>query len=167
MTVVKATLNAKTMPLQLKKSTTALKVTSTLKGDKVKLWKSSNTKVATVSKSGKITAKKTGKTTITVTMKSGATAKCTVKVQKTKVTTKNLLIDKKKATLKVGKKVTLKVTRNPISATEKITWTSSNKKIATVSSKGVVTAKKAGTVTITAKSASGKKVTCKITVKKK
>ncbi|MBQ6844006.1 MAG: type I pullulanase [Agathobacter sp.] len=166
-TVVKATLNATSIPLQIKKSTTALKVTSTLKGDKVKSWKSSNKNVATVNKtSGKITAgKKTGTATITVTMKSGATATCKVTVQKGKVTTKKLVIDQKKVTLQKGKKVTLTVTRNPITATEKITWSSSNKKVATVTSKGVVTGKKAGTATITAKTSNGKKITCKVTVK--
>ena len=48
-------------------------------------------------------------------------------------------------------------------------WKSSNTKVATVTSKGVVKAKKAGTVTITAtaKDGSGKKATCKVTVKKK
>lgn len=47
----------------------------------------------------------------------------------------------------------------------KVTWSSSNKKIATVKN-GKVTAKKKGTVKITAK-VSGKKYTCRITVKDK
>ena len=63
----------------------------------------------------------------------------------------------------------LKATVGPKSAGNKtVKWTSSNKKVATVTSKGVVKAKKEGTVTITAtaKDGSGKKATCKITVKK-
>jgi hypothetical protein len=48
---------------------------------------------------------------------------------------------------------------------KKITWSSSNKKVATVSSKGKVTAKGKGTATITAKTSTGDKVTCKVTVK--
>lgn len=70
-------------------------------------------------------------------------------------------INTKSATLTVGFKKTLKVDNTK----DKITWTSSKKTVATVSSKGVVTAKKPGTTTITAKTASGQKLTCKITVK--
>ena len=164
-TVSEVTLNAKTMPLQVKKSTSALKATVSTKSDSVKSWTSSNKKVATVNSKGKVTAKKVGTTKITVTTKSGATATCTVKVQKGEVTTKSLSISSKKVTLQTKKSTTLTVTRNPISATEKITWSSSNKKVATVNSKGKVTAKKAGTATITAKTSNGKKITCKVTVK--
>lgn len=46
-----------------------------------------------------------------------------------------------------------------------VTWNSSNKKVATVDKNGKVTAKKAGTATITAKTASGKLLSCKVTVK--
>ena len=166
-TVADVTLNATKMALQVGKSTTALKVeTKWPSNDKVKSWKSSNKKVATVSSKGKIKGIKKGTATITVTMKSGATAKCKVTVQTKKVVTKKLTISQKKATLKKGKSLQLTVKRNPISATEKITWSTSNKKIATVSKKGKVKAKKPGKVTITAKTSNGKKVTCKITVKK-
>ena len=65
------------------------------------------------------------------------------------------------ATISVGFTKKLKVDNTK----EKVTWSSSKKSVATVSSKGVVTAKKAGTTTITAKTKSGQKLTCKITVK--
>ncbi len=166
-TVATVKLNASSMPLQVGTSTKALKVASkTVKKDKVKAWKSSDSSIASVSKSGKVTAKKTGKATLTVTMKSGAKATCKVTVQNEKVTTKKLTLSKKKATLTVKQSVKLGVKRNPISAKEKITWSSSNKKVATVSKSGKVTAKRAGKVTITAKTSNGKKATCKITVKK-
>lgn len=166
-TVAAIKLNASKMPLRVGTSTQALKVASkTVKSDKVKSWKSSNTKVVKVDKTGKVTGKKTGKATLTVTMKSGATATCKVTVQKGKVTTKKLTLSEKKATLQVKKTLKLTVARNPISATEKITWTSSNTKVAAVNKNGKVTAKKAGTATITAKTSNGKKATCKITVKK-
>lgn len=165
-TVAEVKLNATSMPVQVGKSTTALKVSSKYpSNDTVKSWKSSNTKIATVTSKGKVTGKKVGTAKITVTMKSGATATCTVKVQKAKVVTKKLLISSKKLTVQKGKKATLTVTRNPVSATEKITWKSSNTKVATVTSKGVVKGKKAGTATITAKTSNGKKATCKVTVK--
>lgn len=69
---IKATikLNVSSIKLQKGKSTTAVKVT-TAAGDSVKSWKSSNTKIATVSSKGKITGKKVGKATITVTLQSG------------------------------------------------------------------------------------------------
>lgn len=159
-------LNVSTITLQVKKSTSVVKIKSKYPtNDTVRSYKSSNTKVATVDKKGKVTAKKTGKATITVTMKSGAKAKYTVKVQKGKVTTKSLKLNKSKCTLKKGKTFTIKVTRNPITATEKITYSSSNKKIATVDKKGKITAKKKGKATITVKTSNGKKATCKVTVK--
>ena len=69
-------------------------------------------------------------------------------------------INRKKATLFVGKKCRLKISRRAGT----ITWKSSNKKIASVNKKGLVRAKKAGTAKITGKSAK-KKWTCRITVK--
>lgn len=60
-------------------STKKLEATVTGKSTKV-TWKSSNTKVATVSSAGKITAKKAGKATITA-KANGKTAKCVVTVK--------------------------------------------------------------------------------------
>jgi uncharacterized protein YjdB len=133
--------------------------------DKAVTWKSSNTKVATVSATGKVTTKKVGTATITCTTKDGkkkATCKITVTTPVTKVK-----LNKTKATLKKGKTLKLKATVTPTKAYKKVTWKSSNTKVATVSSSGKVTAKKKGTATITCTAAdgSGKKVTCKITVK--
>ena len=44
----KATLNASTVTLKVKQSTSGLKVTRLAKGDSVKSWKSSNSKIFTV-----------------------------------------------------------------------------------------------------------------------
>lgn len=159
-------LNVSTITLQVKKSTGVVKIKSKYPtSDTVRSYKSSDSKVVTVDKKGKVTAKKTGKATITVTMKSGAKATYTVKVQKGKVTTKSLKLNKSKCTLKKGKTFTIKVTRKPITATEKITYSSSNKRVATVDKKGKITAKKKGKATITVKTSNGKKATCKVTVK--
>lgn len=158
-------LSATNLPLQIKKSTTALKVTSKQTGDYVASYKSSNTKIATVNSKGKITAKKkTGKAIITVKLKSGKTAKCTIKVQKGKVKTTKVKLTSSKVTLAKGKKATIKVTLTPLTSQEKTTFKSSNKKIATVNSKGVVTAKKKGKAKITVKSGK-KKTTYTVTVK--
>jgi uncharacterized protein YjdB len=133
-------------------------------GDSIASWKSSNTKIAKVSKSGKITGVKAGKATITVTLASGQKAKVTVKVQNAKVTTKKITGVSSKLTLAKGEKYTLSPSVTPITTTDKVKYTSANKKIATVSAKGVITAKKKGKVKITVQSGSKKK-TVTVTVK--
>lgn len=158
-------LNATSLPLQVKKSTTVLKIKEYSTGDAVASWSSSNKKVATVNaRTGKITARKTGKTTITVTMQSGATAKCLIKVQKGKVKTKKLNVGKTAITLKKGEKYRITWEKQPLTSSEKVTFQSTKKKIAAVSGKGVITAKKKGTTYITVKSGS-KKRKIKVTVK--
>lgn len=157
-------LNASSLPLQLKKSTTVLKIKSCDSTDSVSAWTSSNTKVAVVDrKTGRITAKKTGKATITVTMKSGVKARCVVTVQKSSVKTKKLSLSKKEITLKKGKTYKLNVVRTPITATDRLKFYTSKKSVATVNSGGTVKAKKKGTAVITVKSSGGK--TAKIKVK--
>lgn len=160
-------LNAKNTVLQRGKTSTAVKIESFYpSSDKVASYKSSNTKIVTVDKKGKIKAgNKTGTATITVTMNSGAKASYKVAVQKKKVTTKKLLMSVKNITLKKTKTIKLVATRSPISATEKIRWSSSDKKVATVNKNGTVTAKKKGKVIITATTSNGKKAICKIKVK--
>ena len=105
-------------------------------------FRSSNTKVATVSANGTVKAKKAGKVNITVQV---GNYKQVVKITVKKPTMK---LTKSSAKLKKGKKVTIKVKAAPVS---KVTFKSSNKKVATVSSKGVVKAKKKGTAIITVK----------------
>lgn len=105
-------------------------------------FRSSNTKVATVSANGTVKAKKAGKVNITVQV---GNYKQVVKIIVKKPTMK---LVKSSAKLKKGKKVTIKVKAAPVS---KVTFKSSNKKVATVSSKGVVKAKKKGTAIITVK----------------
>lgn len=130
-------------------------------------WKSSNTKVATVSSTGKVTAKAKGTATITCTAKDGSGRKATCKITVTQPVTK-IKLSKTSATISKGKTLTLKAMVTPTTANNRsVTWKSSNTKIATVSSSGKVTAKAKGTVTITctARDGSGKKATCKITVR--
>ena len=129
-------------------------------------WKSSNTKVATVSQSGNVKPKKPGTTTITVKTANGKTAKVRVKVVAVKPT-KVEITKGSKATIRVGQKLTLKTKLTPAKATTTLTWSTSDKNVATVSSKGVVTAKKKGTATITVKTENGKKASITITVKPK
>ena len=126
-------------------------------------WKSSNTKVATVSSSGVVKGIAKGTATITVTTGSGKKATCKVTVKEIKA--KGIKLNKTSATVSKGKTLTLKATLNPSNTTDKVTWKSSNTKVATVSASGVVKGVKHGTCTITA-TINGKKATCKITVPK-
>ncbi|WP_310603376.1 Ig-like domain-containing protein [Anaerosporobacter sp.] len=127
-------------------------------------WSSSNSKIATVDKKGKITAVKTGTATITVKTASGKKATCKVTVVKATQKATSIKLNKKTLSLKVGAYQQLVATLSA-NATDKITWSSSNKKVATVDKNGVVTAVKKGSVTITVTTANGKKATCKVTVK--
>ena len=162
------TLNVSSLVLQKGKSTTAVKVTL-IKGDSIDKWESSDTKVATVTKKGKIKAKKVGTAVITVTTKRGASASVEVKVQKKKVKTQKLTVTnvkKWKLTLKKGKTFKIKTERTPLTSQEKITFKSSDKEVAKVSKNGKIKALKAGKTVITVKSGT-EVVKIKVTVKKK
>ena len=160
-----------TIPLKTKQTFTP-KVTMG-KGDKIVSWKSSNKKVASVDKNGKVKGLKAGKTaTITVQLASGLKKSFKVKVQKKNVATKSLKVVDAATGKKVSSKVSLKrkqtlklvATVSPITSKEKVKYSSSNKKVVSVSSKGVIKAKKKGKATITVKS--GKKTyRIKVTVK--
>jgi alpha-amylase len=80
--VKKIKLNKKKLTLKVKKS---YRLKATLKPSGIKdtlTWKSSNKKVASVDKNGKIKAKKKGKAVITVTTSNGKKATCKVTVKK-------------------------------------------------------------------------------------
>ncbi len=170
--------NSKTVnPTSIKLSKTSVSLTkgktTTLKAtvnpsnatNKKVTWSTSNSKVATVS-GGKITAKGVGTATITAKTANGKKATCKVTVKNSKtVNPTSIKLSKTSVSLTKGKTTTLKATVNPSNATnKKVTWSTSNSKVATVSG-GKITAKGVGTATITAKTANGKKATCKVTVK--
>lgn len=157
-------LNARSIRLKKKQSTTKVQVSGLAAGDRVQSWTTSNKKVATVTSRGKITAKKTGKARIIITLVSGKKAVVNVTVQKTAVKTTKISGLKKSVVLKRRQKLKLKPVISPLTSVEKVTYKTSNKKVATVSSRGVITAKKKGTAKITVKS--GKK-TYTVTVKVK
>lgn len=155
--------NMSTIKLQVNQKTSALKIIGMAKGDYVKTYKSGNTKIFAVAKSGKLTAKKAGTAKLTATLASGKKITVKVIVQKGKVKTTKVTVNKKSLKLKAGKTETLKVKRYPYTSQEKVTYKSSNSKVVKVSKNGKVTAKKKGAAKITVKS--GKKtVTCKVKV---
>ena len=125
-------------------------------------WSTSDPAVATVSK-GTVTAKGPGECTITATLPNGATDQCTIKVKKYE----NLAFEKTSRTVYGTTPVKLTLV-NQSAISDKITWKCSNTGLATVDSNGKLTPKKAGTVTVTASvAATGKKATCKVTIKAK
>ena len=144
----------------------AYNLKTTLPADSVSLkrtWKSSDTKVATVSSTGKITAVGTGTATISLTLFNGKTASCVVNVKAAPTSVK---LNKSTLALTKGKTATLTATLSPSGAASfKKTWSSSNTKIATVDANGKVKAVGKGTATITFKTFNNKTQTCKVTVK--
>jgi len=128
-------------------------------------WTSSNTKVATVSSTGKVTSKSKGSATITVTTVSGG-KKATCKVT---VIQPVISVKLSKTTLSIHKGKTSKLIPiiNPSNASnKKVTWKSSNKAIAIVSSTGTVKGIKKGIAYITVVTVDGKKsAKCKVIVK--
>lgn len=137
------------------------------KASKSVKWKSSNKKVATVSKSGYVTGKKKGTVKITATSKKNKRAKKTIKIKVTNLKAKSVKMSKTSAVLFPNDKTTLKATVKGSAGfyNQGVTWKSSNTSVATVTSKGIVTAKKAGKATITATEKGGsKKATCAVTV---
>lgn len=128
--------------------------------DKSVIWESSNTKIATVSSSGKVKGVKAGTVSIICTsVATGLSTACTVTVG-------YVSLDNSEITVMKGKTVTLNATVYPSSLTDKsVTWESSNTKIATVTSTGKVKGVKAGTTTILCTSvATGLSTTCIVTV---
>ena len=127
-------------------------------------WKTSNKKIATVTKKGVVKGVKAGKATITCTYKNVKT-KCVVTVKNpvTSVDVKTSAVKitttggKNQATVNIGKTVPLKVyyvtktnkTTTKQVAASKCTFKSNKTSVATVSKAGKITAKKAGTALIT------------------
>lgn len=137
----------------IKGQSRTLKITGLKKGQKI-TWKSSNSKIVTVNKAGKLQAKAKGSATITGTVsKRKYTCKVTVQAPK---------LNKTSITLKVGQTYQLKLS----GTNQKITWKSSNSKIVTVNKTGKLFAKSAGNATITAQ-VNGIRFVCKVKIQKK
>ena len=160
--IVGVELNKTEASLQKGKTLTLKASVYPLSADQILTWESSDTKVATVSSTGKVTGVKTGSATITCTsVATGLSATC-------KVTVGKVSLNKSKASIEKGKTLTLTATVNPATLEDKsVTWKSSNTKVATVSSDGKVTGVKTGSAIITCTSvAMGLSATCKVIVGK-
>lgn len=129
-------------------------------------YKSSKSKVVTVSAKGKLKAVKNGKATITIASVANKAKKAKVKVIVGTPVTK-VTLNQSEAALTVGSSLQLKAGVSPKKASyKKVSFSSNDKAVATVSAKGLVQAKKAGTAKITVKSLDGskKRSTCVVTV---
>lgn len=136
-------------------------------------WKSSNTKYATVSQSGKVTTKKAGagkKVTITANATDGSKIKGSYTIQIKKHAVSKISLKAKSTSVKAGKSVQIKATVKTTGkdANKTLKWSSCNTKYATVNSKGKVVAKKVGKgkkVKITAQALDGTGKKASVTIK--
>ncbi len=144
-----------------------IKATITPKGiDTPLLWKSSDTKIATVTSSGKVTGKKAGTCTITCSMPEyEEEVTCEVKVEKLRT---KLKLNKSSIRMNIGSIYRLKKTITTNNTTKpKVQFTSNNKKVAKVGrTSGNIKAKKLGSAVITAKTMDAIHATakCRVTV---
>ena len=165
-------------------------VTLKLKNNKAKVkWSSSNKKIATVSKKGKVKGKKAGKATITAKVgKKKYKCKITVKKEKnnqnvneptkpapninepTKPANENVVgvkLDKTAIELKENERNIINATVLPQNATnKKIVWSTESSWVAEVSDSGEIIAKNAGETVIRAKTQEGNYIAqCSVIVK--
>ncbi len=149
--------NVKNGKILLVKKSVKLKVKTYPKVSLKRLeFKTSNKRIATVSKKGKIVAKRPGTVYITVRSKDKKKKKARVKIR----------VYQSVKTIKVNSKLTypymqktgstqLSAQVSPSKACQTVKWSSSNKSVATVTSAGKVTAKGIGRAVITATVADG------------
>jgi hypothetical protein len=162
--------NVSSSTLVLKKKKTyslKVKVKTTGKISKKVTFVSSNKKVVSVSKTGKLKALKNGTAKITVKSTANSKKKATITVKVgTPVTSVSL--NKKTYAGSAGGRFTLTAKIAPKSATyKKVAFATSNSKVAKVTSNGVVSLVAKGTakITVTALDGGKKKATCTVTVK--
>jgi hypothetical protein len=127
-------------------------------------YASSNNKILTVDKAGRITPVKEGKALVKI--KVGTKTVSTKKIQVMAPVSK-LKVSKSNVSVKKGNTLALKVTAfNSVgkSINAGLTWKTSNKKIVTVDKKGNIRGLQKGTATITSMSLNGKKVIIKVMV---
>jgi uncharacterized protein YjdB len=127
-------------------------------------WSTSNSKIASVTKTGYVKGLRKGTAEITCKISaSGNTYQLKAKVSVLEPAT-SIVINNKVDTMKVGETLNLDRTLSPKTSNDKTIWNSSDATIATPDAKGQFTALKAGKVTISATTLSGAKTSVTITV---
>jgi len=127
-------------------------------------WTSSSTRYATVDANGVVTPVKEGTATITVKTANGKKDTVKVQVADPKKPVSVTLAESGTVDAWVGVPLQLHAEVAPETAETKLSWTSSSTRYATVDASGVVTPVKTGTVTITVKTANGKKDSVKLKI---
>ena len=142
-----------------------LKLPTTLKTSERVYYLSDNPAIATVDDAGNVRGIGAGTVTIHGFTAAGKSSVSTINVLAKSIHATGIKLNKTTLNLKNGTKEKLKATVTPNNTTDgNVTWKSSNKKIAKVTSRGNVYAKSVGECTVTATTANGKKVTCKVKV---
>lgn len=142
-----------------------LKLPTTLKTSEQVYYLSDNPAIATVDDAGNVKGIGAGTVTIHGFTAAGKSSVSTINVLAKSIHATGIKLNKTTLKLKNGTKEKLKATVTPNNTTDgNVTWKSSNKKIAKVTSRGNVYAKSVGECTVTATTANGKKVTCKVKV---
>lgn len=162
--------------ISLDKTSTSLKVGSTIKlvatvkpknaSNKGVTWSSSDKSIATV-ENGQVKGLKAGKVEITATTKDGNyKAKTTITVSD--ITPTAVTLDKTSLNMIIGDTYLLKATVKPTNAANKdVVYSSSNNNIASVDNRGLIKAKAVGDAIVTVKTVDGgKKATVKVHVSK-
>ena len=130
------------------------------------IWKSSNSKIATVDENGTVTGLTNGTTIITATSDTGINGNITITVQ-----TSPKEIKLSKTTVNFDMSGThadkLTVTFNPstTNANNTLTWESNKSGVVSVDNSGNITGISNGDAVITVKTPNGKSATCNVTVK--
>ena len=120
-------------------------------------WKSSKSKIVSVSSKGVLKAKKKGTAKITVKSKANSKKKATLTV-KVGTPVKKINLAQKQLKVTVGKTVKIKATVSPGKPTvKKLSYSVNNKKIATVNKSGVVKGVAKGTAKVTVKATDSSK----------
>ena len=130
------------------------------------VWKSSNTKVATVDQTGKVTGVALGGAEITVTAGNGVVGQCHVDVKRYPDSIAFVYKNVSISTDAPNNKVDLQTIISPEDAYTKLKWTVSNSTVATVDQTGKVTGKNVGQCTVTVTTDNGKSDTCTVNVSK-
>ena len=130
------------------------------------IWKSSNSKIATVDENGTVTGLTNGTTIITATSDTGINGNITITVQ---TSPKEIKLSKTTVNFDMSGTHTdkLTVTFNPstTNANNTLTWESNKSGVVSVDNSGNITGISNGDAVITVKTPNGKSATCNVTVK--
>ena len=130
------------------------------------IWKSSNSKIATVNENGTVTGLTNGTTIITATSDTGINGNITITVQ---TSPKEIKLSKTTVNFDMSGTHTdkLTVTFNPstTNANNTLTWESNKPGVVSVDNSGNITGISNGDAVITVKTTNGKSATCNVTVK--